>query len=196
MKPSSFVALICSLAINGVNAFHQPAVAEQVATIAQNITLTSTEYIAAAKQKYGKGDYEGSLANYDRAIQIDPNRAIIYYNRGSLKHIDFQDTQGALADYNRAIQLAPKFAEVYYNRGSLKAEKLQDIQGALADYNRAIQLSPRLANAYFNRGLIKYDLLENRSGGITDLQQAAQLFKQQGNTNNYQLTIDRLKKWQ
>jgi tetratricopeptide (TPR) repeat protein len=167
----------------------------QFATIAQN-GLTADDYIEAAKQKYGKGDYAGSLADYDRAIQISPKHATAYYNRGALKHIDFHDTQGALDDYNRAIKLAPKFASVYYNRASLKSEYLQDMQGALADYDRAIKLAPNLASAYYNRGLLKHESLNDRVGGIADVQQAVNLFSQQGNTKNHQVAIDRLKQWQ
>ena len=141
-------------------------------------------------------DTKGALADYDRAIQLKPDDADAYINRGNLKYVKLNDTQGALADYDRAIQLNPNDATACYNRGILKNNKLNDTKGALADYDRAIQLNPNYTDAYINRGFLKYKNLKDRSGAINDMKQAAKLFQQQGNTKDYQLTIELLKKWQ
>jgi serine/threonine protein kinase len=100
------------------------------------------DYDKLAKQKSDLGDHPGALADYDRAIELNPKSAITYYNRGLLKHKKLDDYQGALADYNQAIKLNSKSAITYYNRGLLKHKKLGDYQGALADYNQATKLKP------------------------------------------------------
>lgn len=163
---------------------------------AASVQLKPEDYFISAQRKYGKKDYRGALADYNRAIDIDPNFAQGYGGRGTVKHIQLKDYRGALADYNRAIQLKPDLAIVYNFRGDLKAEQLQDYRGALADYNRAIDIDKSLAIAYGGRSELKHDRLNDRLGGIADAQQAARLFKQQGDLGNYQIATRLLNKWQ
>ena len=165
-------------------------------TIARERGQGNGDYFGSAAQKYQQGDYQGALADYNRAIKINRRSANAYYNRGLLKTTKLQDDRGALADYDRAIQLKPNYDAAYNNRGNLKAEKLQDYPGALADYNRAIQLKPSNINAYYNRGVLKYTLLNDRAGGIADLQQVSRRAQKQGKTQDYQAAIDLLQEWQ
>jgi tetratricopeptide (TPR) repeat protein len=167
---------------------------QKVAPIPTNTAPKADDYFALAVQKYEKQDYQGSLADLNRAISLDPNLALAYNNRGLLKEDKLNDPQGSLADYNRAISLAPNFAGAYSNRGLLKKNKLNDPQGSLADYNRAITLAPDFAVAYLGRGWLKQEKLNDRSSGVADVQKAARLFQQQGNTVLYQKVIDALKK--
>ena len=85
-------------------------------------------------------DYDAAIANYDRAIALEPDDADAYHNRGIAK--DGQgDYAGAIADFDRAIALDPYDADVYHNRGVAKAEQ-GDYAGAIADYDRVITLDP------------------------------------------------------
>ncbi len=149
--------------------------AEKVAPIPQNTAPKADDYIALAGQKYGKGDYQGELADYNRAISIDPNLAIAYNYRGLLKENKLQDIQGALADYNRAISIDPNYAIAYNNRAALKSEKLQDLRGGLADINRAISIDPNYDIAYNNRGALKAKKLQDVQGALSDYNRAIQL---------------------
>ena len=147
----------------------------KIAAIPAGSAPKPDDYIALAAQKFGKQDYRGALAEYNRAIQLNPNYAIAHNYRGLLKAEKLGDSQGALADYNRAIQLDPNFANPYNNRGLLKVENLGDNQGALADYNRAIQLNPNFAIAYNNRGGLKQNKLGDSQGALADYNRAIQL---------------------
>jgi tetratricopeptide (TPR) repeat protein len=133
------------------------------------------DYIALGIQKFQKQDYRGALAEYNRAIQLNPNFASAYNYRGILKENKFGDIQGGLAEYNRAIQLDPNFALAHYNRGSLKEKKLGNIQSALADYNRAIQIDPKFALAYNNRGFLKEKKLGDIRSALADYNRAIQI---------------------
>jgi tetratricopeptide (TPR) repeat protein len=47
------------------------------------------------------------LADYDRAISLDPNLAAAYFVRGLLKRDLLDDVSGAANDYDLAIALDP-----------------------------------------------------------------------------------------
>ena len=78
-----------------------------------------------------------SLADYDRAIQLNPNNANAYVNRGVAKYALGRKKE-ALADYNRAIKLDSNHTFAYFGRGVAKCA-LGRNQEAIADYDRAIQ---------------------------------------------------------
>ncbi len=137
-------------------------------------------YRNANVKYYELQDIHGGLSDYDRAIELDPNHALAYSNRGNIKKDNLQDYQGALADYDRALSLDPNDAVTYYNRALLKNIK-QDYQGSLADYDRAIELSPNDADSYNNRAMLKYLELEDLVGAVEDMQIARSLYQQQGN---------------
>jgi tetratricopeptide (TPR) repeat protein len=47
-------------------------------------------------------DYQNAIRSYDRAIEINPNLAVAYYNRGNA-YSDLKDYQNAIRSYDRAI---------------------------------------------------------------------------------------------
>jgi len=60
-------------------------------------------------------DYTEILDDYNKAINLKPDYAIIYFNRANLK-VRAKNYGGALFDYNRAIKLEPEFSEAFYNK--------------------------------------------------------------------------------
>ena len=125
---------------------------------------------AVAKQK--AGDLRGAIADYSKAIRLNPNDATGYYNRGNANY-DLDDKLSALADYEQAIQRQPDYIPAHYNRGIVK-DSLGDQQEALASYKRAIQLTPHCAEDYYKQGNARYDLGDKR-GALADYTQAIQL---------------------
>ena len=93
--------------------------------------------------KEGKGDLDGAIADFNRAIELDPKLAISYYLRALAKEAK-GDLDGTIADDNRAIELCPKQPRAYMNRGFAKQAN-GDVDGAIADYNRALELAAKLA---------------------------------------------------
>jgi tetratricopeptide (TPR) repeat protein len=171
----------------------QGALADYNQAISINPKYSEVYYNRAILKSDKLDDVQGALADYNQAIIINPKYSEAYYNRAILKSDKLDDVQGALADYNQAIIINPKKSEAYHNRAFLKSDKLNDVQGALADYNQAISLNPKFSEAYYNRALLKYEKLNDRTGAVQDLRQAAQLFREQGNTQNYQLAIKALR---
>jgi tetratricopeptide (TPR) repeat protein/S1-C subfamily serine protease len=118
------------------------------------------------------GQTQKAIADYDRAITLNPKYAYAYNNRGLAKS-DIGQQKEAFADYDRAIALNPKYVEAYYNRGLAKFNIGQK-QEAISDYDRAIALNPTYAKAYVNRGLAKSNIGQKQEA-ISDYDRAIAL---------------------
>src|SRR5437870_8040168 len=123
-------------------------------------------------EKAKNGDLDGALADFNRAIELNPKDDAPYYNRAQARRLK-NDTAGAIADYTRAIELGSTNPAAYNNRGNARAEN-NDRDGAIADYTRAIELKPDYARAYYNRAVAKKDK-GNANGAAADFKRARQL---------------------
>ena len=75
------------------------------------------KYFKLGEQKYNKKDYQGAIADYDKAIELNPKEARAYYNRGVVKD-ELKQYKEAIADYDKAIELNPKYFDalkILYN---------------------------------------------------------------------------------
>ncbi len=59
----------------------------------------------------GKGDYDRAIADYTKAIEIDPKYANAYYSRG-IAWGKKGNSDRAIADYTKAIEIDPKYADL------------------------------------------------------------------------------------
>lgn len=140
--------------------------------------------------KQAKGDLDGAIADYNRAIELDPNAPRVYDCRGFAKRTK-GDLDGAIADYDKAIELDPQDANGYHNRAFAKQAK-DDLDGAIVDYDRAIELNPSEAHAYNNRGfarLTKRDL----DGALVDFDKAIELNPKDASAHQNRASIKRTK---
>ncbi len=140
------------------------------------------DYFESGNSKFVKGDQDGAIADYDKAIGLNPDYADAYINCGTVKILK-GDLEGALADFDKAIELNPDYAGAYNNRGNAKLHK-GDQDGAIADYDKTIKLNPDYVKAYINRGNAKSDK-DNQDGAIADYDKAIKLnFRYAGAYNN------------
>ena len=130
---------------------------------------TAEDYFNSGNNKFKKNNYfgAGAIADYSKAIELDPEYAAAYSNRGIAKS-DLKDYYGAIADYTKAIEINPDYADAYSNRGVAKAD-LKDYYGAIADYSKAIELNSDYVDAYYNRGNAKYDLKDYKEAIVESL---------------------------
>jgi tetratricopeptide (TPR) repeat protein len=133
---------------------------------------TVDDYIKRASELKNKGDYDGSIAEYDKAIALKPNDAILY-NGWALSRRGKGDLDGAMADIEKALALYPSFAEAFNNRGIIKQDK-KDYDGAIADFDKALSLNPGDFMAYYNRGTTKR-YKGDLDGALSDFNQALSL---------------------
>ena len=105
------------------------------------------------------GAYQLAIANYNRAIELNPIKAAYYYGRG-WAYSELCEHDLAIADYTESIKLDPVFAPAYNKRGDCYAKK-GDHGKAIADHSRAIELDPESDQYYYNRGFSYAALVMN-----------------------------------
>ena len=89
--------------------------------------------------------FNRALADYDRALALDPNLADAYNNRGIL-HLARGDVEAAQADFSAAIAINPAHALAYYNRG-IALRLHGDLEDSKKDLEQAATLTPRLRDS-------------------------------------------------
>ncbi len=99
---------------------------------------------------FREGEQESATADFDKAIELNPDLTIAYYNRGLAAFV-IGRYDDAIADSSAAIRLDPTMAAAFYNRGAAYAN-MKDYAKAIADLSEAIRLRPDWALAYSARG--------------------------------------------
>src|SRR5262245_1265641 len=84
--------------------------------------LAAVAYANRAVARYQLGDYEGTIADCNRAVAINPRLTDGYNNRGLARYAK-KDYDGALVDFDRAIAISNRDPEAYNNRGNVYLEK-------------------------------------------------------------------------
>jgi tetratricopeptide (TPR) repeat protein len=107
-------------------------------------------HVASGNHYALRGEADLAIADYDRAIMLDPNRAVAFFNRAGALAASGQIDR-ALADYDRAIELDPMDADAHVGRGRLHYQK-KDYAAAVADYDLALRLVPGDAEASAESG--------------------------------------------
>lgn len=113
-------------------------------------------------------NYGGSLNDFTKALEIDPQNTDAYFLRGTIKLI-LDDNAGALADLNQIKELLLKLADsldqrnrkvmpnesCLYCHSAYAKSKLDDPQGAIADYDKSILYNTQRGESYYRRALVK-----------------------------------------
>jgi len=141
---------LCRIASGG-----QPAndVIRACAKVIESPALPPAELAEALVSRglayYAIRDFTRAIADYDRAISVDPRNAAAYQARGNV----FDDQQRyaeARADYDRSIELEPGDPAAFFNRG-LSSHRQKNFAAAIVDYTECLRIDPRYAMAYFAR---------------------------------------------
>ena len=83
---------------------------------------------------------ELAVADYTSAIELDPEYAKAYNNRGNA-YASLGDLDRALEDYDKALELDESLDLTYYNRG-LIYYRLRDYEAAIPDLETYLELAP------------------------------------------------------
>ena len=105
-----------------------------------NYATAEIEFYRGTQEK----NPEKAIKHYNKAIDLNPQNAGAYYNRGNA-YFDLQEYQKALNDYDKAITLNPQYAKAYGNRGSAYSD-LKKYPEAINDYSDAKTLFEKAGN--------------------------------------------------
>jgi len=144
------------------------------------------DYVQLGNGYYEQGRYGRAIDEYTKALDIDPNYAKAYDNRGVALAQEGNLT-GAISDFTMAIANNPNDAEAYNNRGHVYARQGLYVQ-AISDYSNAIKIKPNYAKAYNNRGEAYYNT-KKYDRARADVQKTQEL---RGDVDPY--LVDELKK--
>ena len=141
-----------------------------------------------------RGEYQQAIDCYNKAIELDPEDADTYNNKGiALKSLG--EYQQAIDCYDKAIKLKPDDLKAYYNKGDALRE-LGDHQQAIDCYDKAIELTPDYADAYNNKGIALHNLGEYQQA-IDCYDRALELRPDDANVyNNKGYTLYKLSKYE
>ena len=106
-------------------------------------------------------DPEQALSDFNRAIELNPERARTYYSRGTLL-LNVRRFADAIPDFTKVIEANPKEIRAFVNRGNCYRD-LGNLDAALNDYNAALSRDPNFTKALNNRAVVyltrgQYDL--------------------------------------
>jgi tetratricopeptide (TPR) repeat protein len=111
-------------------------------------------------------DPAGAIAEFNKAIEIDPNYYLLYFDRGNA-YLAQENWAAGIEDFTTVLKLnpslrpksallrSPDIKTTYYLRGFAR-NKIGDYRGAEEDLTKAIELQPEFAPAYVERGNAYY----------------------------------------
>ena len=88
---------------------------EPLAAWRQRDPIRAYAYHAQGKFKYDVGHYQEAIADFDKAVQLNPETLYTYHKRGEAQAA-LGEHKAAIADFEKAIQLNPEFIETSHAR--------------------------------------------------------------------------------
>jgi tetratricopeptide (TPR) repeat protein len=120
------------------------------------VPLKAEDYFVRGNNFYYKGNFEFALKAYDKAIELKPDYALAWSNKGvALGNLGRYDE--ALKAYDKAIELKLDDAGVWSNKG-VALGNLGRYDEVLKAYDKAIELKPNFAEAWINKSYELYRL--------------------------------------
>ncbi|MCX6251086.1 MAG: tetratricopeptide repeat protein [Bacteroidetes bacterium] len=115
--------------------------------------------------------WDRAIADFSKAIEINPKLTDAYYNRGNTYN-NLGQWERSITDFSKVIEIDPNNTKAYSNRGATYII-LGQWDKAVADFSKTIEIDPEYAKAYSNRG-IAYSNLGLWDRAIADFTKATE----------------------
>jgi tetratricopeptide (TPR) repeat protein len=145
IKPRDANALINRALLRDRNGDHDGAIREYAAIIDMHAaepllskTGVITVYNDRGVARLNGGDFDNAIADFNKAIEVDPKFATGYFNRGRA-YFAKGNNDGAIADCSKALEIRPAYALAHLNRARAYRNK-DNFSEAIEDFEKAIDL--------------------------------------------------------
>ncbi|MGL5059819.1 MAG: tetratricopeptide repeat protein [Microcoleus sp.] len=156
--------------------------------------LSAPDYAKQGDACFFENRYEEAILAYDRALQIQPDLADTWNNRGVVL-TRMQRYQEAIASYEQATKIRPHYPDAWNNRGVVLLE-LQQYQDAIACYEQALQAKPDYADAWNNRG-VAFSKMQQYEQAVISYNHALQIKNDYTDAwNNRGVALSKLEKYE
>ena len=98
------------------------------------------------------GRYDEAIAEFNKAIEIDPENADNYYNHRGNSYYGKGEYEKAISDYEKSIKINPMPGKYYYNSGIAYCA-MEEYDKAIKHTKKAVKLDPKNSDVYYNLGL-------------------------------------------
>jgi tetratricopeptide (TPR) repeat protein len=122
--------------------------------------LLLKEHIIKGNEYYYKKEYNNAIQCFDKAVEIDPNNAYAWYNKGAVLG-DLLKHNEAIQCFDKAVEIGPNNAYAWSYKG-VTLYKLGKRDESIQCYDKALEINPNNASTWNNKGLAldhlrKYD---------------------------------------
>ena len=156
--------------------------------------LTAGDYAKQGDACFFENRYEDAIAAYNQALQIQPDLADTWNNRGVVL-TRMQRYPEAIASYEQATTIRPNYPDAWNNRGVVLLE-LQQYPEAIACYEKAIQAKADYADAWNNRG-VAFSKMQEYEQAVISYNQALQIKNDYTDAwNNRGVALSKLQKYE
>ena len=152
------LAVLCVITALSFATFQRNKVWKNPVTLWNDTILKSPHkvrpYVNRGYILYHQGHVEQAIADYNKAVELDPDLAAAYNNLG-WAYYNLGDLNKAFLYYSKAIEKDPRLAKAYYNRAIVYCKQGKYRQ-AILDFSRGIDIDPVHTDSFYNRGLAYY----------------------------------------
>jgi len=107
---------------------------------------TAEQYRQRAKELSSARSWDDAIANYHKALELEPNDAMTHYNLAlALKYKG--DMPQAADEFEAALRLKPKWADAHYGLGATSYDR-HDLPAAQRELRAAVELDPQNVPAH------------------------------------------------
>lgn len=107
---------------------------------------SNNKYVKRGNSRLERADYDGALADFDKAIEENPTLSEVYRLRGFV-HQQLKKFDLAMADYARAIELNPQSVDALLTRAKMFYQSA-NYTAAIEDFDRATKVDPESVTAW------------------------------------------------
>ena len=91
--------------------------------------------------QYGLGEYDASLACYDRVLQLQPDQVQGWHHRGNALLYGYHQPESAVDCYRRALDIDSQLALTWRNQGNALMDMMRYSE-AIVSYDHSLAISP------------------------------------------------------